>query len=73
MKVFSVFVALLLASPAIAQQQPTPIQQALGERLMREVNEGLQCSASLIGLQQELAKALARVKDLEEKAKPAVN
>ena len=29
--------AMLIASPAMAQQQTVPIQQALGEKLMREV------------------------------------
>lgn len=59
--------ALFFAFPAWAQQQ-TPSEQALGTKLMQEIQGGLNCSASLIALQAELAKAQARIKEFETKA-----
>ncbi len=63
-----IFLAALLATPATAQQQSPPSEQALGAKLMREVQDGLQCNVSLISVQAELAKAHARVKELESVA-----
>lgn len=62
--------ASLIAGNADAQQhQQTPSEQALGAKLMQEIQGGLICNASLISVQAELAKAQARIKELE--AKPA--
>jgi len=55
MKRFAILVALLLASPALAQQ---PEIQALQSKLMQELNLNLQCTTEVIRLQ-------ARVKELE--------
>ena len=64
-----VIVFSLLATPALAQQ--SPLEQALGAKLMREINEGMVCSTQLLTAQQQLAAAQARVKTLEaEQAKP---
>lgn len=64
----------MLAMPVSAQQQPPPPQQqqspserALGNKLMTEINAGLQCNAQLVGAADQIAtlqKELA-----EEKAK----
>jgi len=65
----TIFLALLIATPAFAQQahpQP-PSEQALGAKLMQEIQGGLICNASLISVQAELAKANARIKELEPK------
>ncbi len=57
----------LLVSPALAQQQPSPVEQAMSQRLLSEINSSLQCGAGLISTSAELTKAKARVKELEEK------
>lgn len=67
MKIFIVGLSLVAATPVLAQQQ-TPSEQALGTKLMQEIQGGLNCSASLIALQAELTKAQARIKELEPKA-----
>lgn len=66
MRAFIIALALLASSAAFAQQQ-TPGEQALGTKLMQELQSGLNCSANLIGAQAELAKAQARIKELEAK------
>lgn len=66
------FLFLLLAAPCFAQQQQqSPGEQALGAKLMQELQSGLNCSANLIGAQAELAKAQARIKELEAKPEGA--
>lgn len=59
---------LLFSAPAFAQQpQPsTPLEQALGAKLVAEINAGLQCSATQTVLQQQLQQATAKVADLEK-------
>ena len=57
----------LFASPCLAQQQQSPGEQALGAKLMQELQSGLNCNAQLISVQAELAKANARIKELEPK------
>jgi hypothetical protein len=60
--------ASLIAGNADGQQhQQTPSEQALGAKLMQEIQGGLICNASLISVQAELAKAQARIKELEPK------
>lgn len=58
---------LLLPSIAFAQTTATPAEQALGAKLMREINEGLTCNASVNTLQAELVAAKAKIKELEAK------
>lgn len=67
MRVVILALSLLIATSALAQQQ-TPSEQALGTKLMQEIQGGLNCSASLITAQAELTKAQARIKELEAKA-----
>lgn len=66
MRLLIITVAVLTATPTFAQQA-SPNEQALGAKLMIEIQSGLSCSANLIGAQAELAKAQARIKDLEAK------
>lgn len=65
-----VLIAALLAMPchtAFAQQTVSPNEQALGAKLMLELQAGLSCSAEKITLQGDLVKAQARIKELESK------
>lgn len=57
---------LALASPSLAQQ--SAVEQALGQRLMAEINANIQAAAMIIDLQRQLAAAQARVKELDPKA-----
>jgi hypothetical protein len=55
---------------ALAQQQPappSPNEQALGQKLMAEINASIACGANLITANQALATAQARIKELEDK------
>lgn len=64
-----VFAILLLSTPVLAQQQlPSAAEQALGTKLMQEIQVGLNCSANSIALQADLAKANAKIKEFETKA-----
>lgn len=56
----------MIATPAFGQQ-PSPNEQALGAKLMEEFQRGLTCSAGLIEARAELAKAQARIRELEPK------
>ncbi len=78
MRVFIIGLSLLVATSALAQtsdpgqgrviqQQASPNEQAMGVKLMQEIQGGLNCSANLIGVQAELTKAQARIKELEPK------
>ena len=65
----AVLVMLLVPTFAMAQQQSPPSEQALGQKLMQEIQAGISCSVNVINLQQELAKVQAELKalKLEEK------
>lgn len=65
-KTLIVGLSLLVATSALAQQQ-TPGEQALGAKLMQELQSGLNCGTSLISVQRELETAKARIKELEAK------
>lgn len=60
-------IALLVITPASAQ---TATEQAMGARIMQEVQAGLACSVSLLMVQADLAKAQARIRELESKPEP---
>lgn len=70
-------ISMLLVLVASAQQQPsTPLEQAMGAKLVTEINAGLQCTATVITISQqlEIAKAQletakARIAELEKGAK----
>lgn len=63
---------VLFSGPVWAQSQllPTPEVQALGQKLMNEININIQCSATGISLQQQLSAAQAHIKSLEDKYEP---
>lgn len=67
MKHLVLLLTLLLPSTAFAEQQSSPSEQVLGQRLLREIQEGLNCSAALLTTKSDLAKAQARIKELETK------
>lgn len=69
MKKVLVMALLLVSAPAFAQQQ-TPGEQALGAKLMQELQSGLNCSGTLISVQRELEAAKAKIKELEAKEPP---
>jgi hypothetical protein len=63
---FILAVLLLVAMPAFAQQpqQPaSPMEQALGQKLMEEINSNIQLRTQLVGMQDQ-------IKDLQAKLKP---
>ena len=65
------FIFCLIATAALAQQQSqSPSEQACNYKLSAEINSGLQHDAALITARGELAKAQARVKELEDKYEP---
>lgn len=59
------FCIVLISFPAAAQQ--TPSEQALGAKVMQEMQSGMACSVALITAQQQIAE----LKKLLEEAKKA--
>ncbi len=72
MKRLAVLVALVVASPAFAQQaQPSSAEQALSDRLIAEIQSNVQARAQLIETQRKLAEAEAKIKAMDQgQAKP---
>lgn len=78
-KILIAVAVLLLPVAAFAQQRPGspvqpraatergPMERAMAQRILNEVEAGLTCSRDVIALQDELAKAQARLKELEPK------
>lgn len=70
-----IFLACLLATPAFAQQQPDPAMQRLLDAIAvqrnQASNQAASCEARSGGLSDDLAKALARIKELESHNPPA--
>ncbi len=54
---------LMLSSSAIAQEQGTPRERALMERIGGEVNGSLVCSANVIALQDKIKELEAKLKE----------
>lgn len=71
LKVSFVLLAFLVSSSAIAQapELPSAREQALTNRLLREMSEAISCDTARVNLQTELAKAQARIHELEAKDK----
>lgn len=67
MRVFGIL--LLLTSAAFAQQ-PSPEVEALGAKLMSEINAGIQCNANAVAGRREIEKLQAEVKALKAKYEP---
>lgn len=55
-------VASFIITPVSAQQPPTPTEQALSNKLLAEISAGIQCNASAVALQQQLA-AITKERD----------
>ena len=66
---YLVVLALLLPSAAFAQQG-SPEFQALGAKLMSEINAGIQCNANAIAGRAELEKVQAELKAMKDKYEP---
>ena len=60
---------VLCASPALAQQ-PAPEMEAMGAKLMQEINAGIQCNANAVAGRREIERLTAEVKALKEKYEP---
>jgi Skp family chaperone for outer membrane proteins len=69
MRLIIIGLSLIAATSALAQQPSaaTPNERALGQKLFQEMQSGVTCSSNLIAAQEELAKAQARIKELEAK------
>lgn len=64
--------AIFLLGAAVAQQPaaPSPLEAALGQRVMAEVQANVQANAMIVDLQRRLAASEAHVKALEDKYEP---
>lgn len=65
------FILSLVAAPVLAQQPPSPEMQAVGNKLMSEINAGLECSTMTITLRGQVDRLNAEVKRLKDKYEPA--
>lgn len=63
----SVFLLVLLLPVSALAEGATPLERAFAGKFQAVVNSDLVCSADLISARDELAKANARIKELEEK------
>jgi hypothetical protein len=73
LKIAIVVAIALIVGIAIAraQQPPTsPLEQALGSKLMEEINQNVQARASIITLQQQLKAAQAELAKQKPDGKP---
>lgn len=70
MRLLVIGMSLLAATSALAQSA-SPNEQAMGVKLLQEIQAGLSCSANLISAQADLAKAQTRIKELEAKSAPS--
>jgi hypothetical protein len=64
------FLLLTTTVGAQSQQQQSPAEQALGIKLMQEINAGLQCAQQSITLQQQLAAITKERDELKTKMTP---
>lgn len=67
--IFATVITLSGIIPATAQQQ-SPNEQALGTKLLQELQAGLGCNANLLSVQADLTKANAEIKIMKEKYEP---
>ena len=63
MKYLALIASLLLAAPVLAQQAPTPQEQALGQEVMECIAGRVTLRARIVQLEAELAKAKAGAKE----------
>ena len=64
--------AILISSPALSQpqSQPSPEVEALGQRLMSEIAQGVQCNTNAIALRRELDRVNAELRRLRDNYEP---
>lgn len=80
MKIRLVLLALLFITPALAQDRSPPAEtrmpaapqaapevEAMGARLMQEINASISCSTGMISARREIERLQAKVKELEGK------
>ncbi len=60
-------VLTLAPLPALAQQSPSPLESALSQKLIAEINAGIACATQAITYKQQLDKANAEVTRLTDK------
>jgi len=60
-------ILFLFPTEVWAQQKPPPEIEALGSKLMQEINANIQCNANGIVGRQEIEKLQAEIKSLKEK------
>ena len=67
-KITICFAAVLtFCQTAASQESAAPESQALGNKLLQEINAGISCAAANITLKQQLEAAQRRIKALSEK------
>lgn len=64
-----IIASALLATPAFAQQQ-SPEMEALGAKLIQEINAGVQCNANAVAGRREIERLMSEVKALKAKYEP---
>jgi len=64
------FFLLMTTNLSLGQTKPSPELEAIGQKLMVEINAGIQCNANAIAGRQELEKLQAEVKVLKAKYEP---
>lgn len=60
----------LAAQAQAPQQPPSAVERALSNRIVSEVSANVQASAKIIQLEDDLATARARIKELEAAKEP---
>lgn len=63
---FGMCITVLFVTLVRAQPAPPASEQALGQKLLSEIQAGLQCSAQTIQLQAELTKLRAELAELKK-------
>lgn len=61
-----IVLACFISVPAWAQQKPSPEMEALGNKLMVEINAGIQCNANGIAGRQALEAAQKEIEGLKK-------
>lgn len=67
---FAIAVLVCVVATVALAEQPSPESQALAQKLMGEINANIQCGASVITLQQQIAAKDAQIKALTDKYEP---
>ncbi len=65
-----VILAIILTGPGKSQPRANPQEQALGAKLLAEIQAGLTCSAEKITAERRVEELERRLKELEPKPAP---